>query len=665
MIVTTKTLGSKLKNMPKYKDAAVLYTMQRIRGVINRDPEVSGITTIILTTEDFGPTPDLNQLIKDRHPKMFVAVINTGASKNFTDHEYLYSAKLSDTRAITEVLESIKQDQVDYAQENEHDRPVPVVESTPIEEGHITPEEKEELTASLLPQEPEQEEEPPSLQELFSIDDISPLDKPLDPETLDLSPILDKPVTTWEELDSLADSLNNEQLVKTLLTENNQYVGAVQTIDMLEGLILKTMRDPLITNSEKLEQVKGFAQEATQNTVIANNAMTEKAVNLIYKVTHAAEAIANESIMDVKRSVQAITEYGFKDKLDTDMKNLLQQRTAVIFELLQAIATLVKIVTKSDTMVTNIISDMAERKITNNSFINTELAYLHEVIKPEGVLELSNQLMTALAAGQMTVSVIESNTRSLIDIVFRLFKTDEDIILEQARWIEYLKRNRVEDAVVASTILKSFLHVFIGQDKSGKSAVSLVRATERARQGNAVIIDLTQGEGIAKYGVVPISIDKFLTGDATSHSLVVVKESLGTNYQKLTALIKHMERLVYKYKYFSILLDEDQYDLINELSTHALTINYCCSCDPRDLQATAAEITNNKEPNIAKRIIFREPPVSVAKLVTDMGVDPLSVQVVAMPHIDKLRTCAYIGANPGEDEAVTTVVETVFKGGTV
>lgn len=698
-MIYTASLNIPVKNALKRQ--VQQSNLQKICQQLPLNPDITNMDVVILGPKDcIGPRREqLQNAINKRHADICVIYIyEKDADADNIDCDYKKQCKKIKPPVIVDAFEEfVGEHKVRQGKQrvSSADFVAPISDSI----GNVKKEEQEDINVTYKPfefnldtQEPVEEPEPEPQIEAPSIEDaIEKLEEPVVPVEDILSKPLDtafsieqpleakdeelpppvKPVTTVE--DSLAamntfddwsilkEHLNKNTVVKKLIEENTEYVGLINMLEVLDKEIQTIWRDPALSPDQKFEKIKSIGLQRSVVRASTNSINVEKVISIISTIILSAKRTVDEKISGIDTALYKITT-DKKSIMDTSyIDRAIEERAKVQRELLCISRGIVDLYRSIDNLVTEEIMELDRHLPSSNEFINNMVKPLGtQIFTPQNTAELVNKLHRALQNNRLVASQLEESVNAVIQSLFELCEKDEEIIRYQANMLNLLKANRVEDVIIANSLLKKTMRIFVGADNSGRSSTAITWCGILSRRNNSLLIDLTGRAKFREYGISPISLDEFLNNRVEQQFLCVESDRKLTpeELQNFTEQIKG--RLNY-YPYVNVILAPEDTEGINQLSEDALCIHYITDCTTSSIKIMHDVVERHKTENIARKLVVIDAPVSPLMISNSVGVDPTICKLVPLPNVPALRACSIKHDRPYEYNDVVGIYEEAFR----
>lgn len=674
---------------------AMQSSVAKIASQINEDPQITTMDTVILGPKDFaGPRgKKLAAAIPDAHPGIcFIYIYSKDAEADIVDCPNKKRMKKITQSAVRDYVEDVLRDHIvvtgqakvssadfqapdgdeidfDLLRDPEpeapgyvHTDPVDFSVPSEVSGGESVVREEDVVSAMSSPQfDGLPEEKAPTLEE-----------KPLQSGTevtQPLNPVL--PQISLEEaignVHSTADwetfkmTLNKSTIYKKLIEENAEFQGLVNVIETLDYKIMAVWQDVSLPAEVKFDRIKQIGLDRSVAMATANSIMTEKVINIITKITLAAKRTVEEKLESYDKAMYMVASKKMEVTDMSQIEHSMENRAKLQFELLALARKIVDLYKTMDLLVTQELMDLDAKLPSSNAFINDMMRPIgSQIFTPKNTAELANNLLKALQDNRIVHSQLENQVNALIETMFELFEKDSEIINYQQNMIAMLRAHHVEDAVIVDSVIKNMLRVFTGADGTGRSSTAITWCGILSRRQNCLLIDLTGKDKFSEYGITPMTLEDFMRERVQKQFLCVTASSIPTPDYLQTVIEELKTRLDY-YPYVNLIMDPDDIEGIEQVSPDALSIHYVCNCTKQSMAIVKKTIQSHTYPNIARKLVMIDPPISPLAIADSLGVDPTLFKLIMLPNVPNIRACAIQHDRPYEYEEVVRIFEEAFR----
>lgn len=686
-----------------YPDRAMQSSINRIMALLNEDPEVSQMEVVVLGPKDvIGPrAAKLNKALEHAHPGVCIVYLYTkSAEENNVDVENRIQVKKLNANSFKEAVDScIKEHVISTGRATVSSKDFQSPDGDMIEnffneeEEAATPDyvKTDKLThentfvdPDMIDQTANAEVTPTPDTPVMSTYDPSGIDVPVPPSldeknlafntdeqlqqatanipapamSLEESLANVKGVEQWDEFIS---AMQRDSVVKRLIQENSEYSGLIKMIDTLDYEIECVFLDTALTADMKFDKIKELGLKRAACMASTNSITTDKVINIISKITLSAKRTVEQQMTEYNAAISTIVA---NKKAITDTSHIAQameQRVEIQNKLLMLSRRIVDLYKTMGTLVDDEIMSLDAKLPSSNEYINQFVKPVGtKIFTPVNSADLANKLMKALQNNRLTASSLEASVNELIELMFNLFEKDREIIAYQERALALLRANKIEDIIIADTVLKHCLRLWTGADGTGRSATAITWCGILSRRQNSLLLDLTGKAKFKEYGITPMLLEDFMNSRPEQRFLCVEASEVPTPEQ-LQDIIDELKTRLNYYPCINVIVDPSDLSGLNQLSVDALTTYYVCDCTSKSMSTMKEVIANHTYGNIARRLVLIDPPISPLSIIDSLEVDPTLFATVTLPSIPEVRACALRHDRPYEYENIVKIFEEAFR----
>lgn len=676
--------------------------INKICELMGLDPDTTNMDVVILGPKDFvGPkATKVQKCIDTKHPDVCVIYLyEKAAEADIVNCLYKRQCKKIKTTDITEAFEEfVGQSKLHQGKQQVSSADFSVLEDDSLGGMSMPKNINDDLEMPGDDEFPPVNKVMPNIEPVEEVKEVTP--EPELPE-LDLEPVKDavqplestplqanvptpnplqdtttpvpevKPVGTvedylaglssYEDWGIMKEHLQHDSVYKNLISENSEFKGLVNMLDVLDKQIEAVWRDASLSADQKFERIKDIGLERSVVRAKTNSIQVEKVISIISTIILSAKRTVDEKVSSLDASLCKIA----TDKesiMDTSyIDKAITERTKIQLELLNIGRGIVDLYKSIDTFVTDEISELDRKLPSSNQFINEMVKPIGtQIFTPVNTADLANMLLRALQENRIVMSQLEESVNALINTLFDLCEKDEEIIRYQQHLINLLKANRVEDVVITDTLLKKILKLYVGADNTGRSATAITKAGIMSRSHNSLLIDLTGRAKFREYGITPLPLSDFLHSRVEEPFLCVESKGILSpdELQELVTVLK--SRLNY-YPYVNVILAPEDTNGLQQLAEEANSIYYITNCSTASISTMKDVIATKITENIAKHLVTIDTPVSPLMIADSLNIDATSCKLDTLPNIQAMRACSLKHDRPYEYSDIIRTFEEAFK----
>lgn len=464
-----------------------------------------------------------------------------------------------------------------------------------------------------------------------------------------------------EQWDEFLSAMRRDSVVKRLIQENSEYSGLIKMIDTLDYEIECVFMDTALTADMKFDKIKELGLKRASCMASTNSITTDKIIDIISKITLSAKRTVEQQMTEYNAAISTIVA-NKKAIADTShIAQAMQQRVDIQYKLLQLSRKIVDLYKAMGTLVDDEIMSLDAKLPSSNEFINQMVRPIGtKIFTPVNSADLANKLMKALQTNRLTASALESSVNELIELMFELFNKDREIIDYLERSNALLRANKIEDIIIADTVLKHCLRIWTGADGTGRSASAITWCGILSRRQNSLLIDLTGKAKFKEYGITPMLLEDFMNSRPEQRFLCVEASEIPSPEQ-LQDIIEELKTRLNYYPCINIIVDPSDISGLNQISVDALTTYYVCDCTSVSMATMKEVIAQHTYGNVARRLILIDPPISPLSIIDSLEVDPTLFATTTLPKVPEIRACALRHDRPYEYENIVKIFEEAFR----
>lgn len=464
----------------------------------------------------------------------------------------------------------------------------------------------------------------------------------------------------------LARELTASALVKEMMDSSQSYAAAEEKLKALQNNIYTVMSSTQYsTLEEKLDRVRALCHDKNYYRSHNDTLLEQRVEEIIDTVLNTTKSCVEERLAEIDYAIQRNR---VNDKVDFDYSRLAgitEERANLIMELALMSREVVDIAKASDSFIMDCAGYMAQcaSDLTGNELLNARLRIEHaQVISDETRVAIQSCLETSAEVLPSEYKALQCKVQVMLNKLNRLFDLDKETIAAQAKYIQYLKANRIEDTVVAQTLIKKSLSVFTGYEGTGRTIIPYLMSYYKSRQNaNVLLIDITGTCKASDYGIQTIDLEDYLTNRYEKEFCYVSGQIVDTPsaaQRLLTALVKATDY----YRVINLIISPEQRSLFDVLAPDVLCVNYIVDTTIPVINKSAAYIAESRKPNTAQRVIINKCDVSCTGIIKRLGLeDVMDIALCKIPTCSALTDASLSGYSPAQMSSVTLAMDEVLR----
>lgn len=475
-----------------------------------------------------------------------------------------------------------------------------------------------------------------------------------------------KNTTSVKQVSQIAREIDASNIVKELIENNTTYAAVEEKLKTLTESIYLIMSDNTIpTLDEKLSKVRSLTHDKTFFATKGDSIFEQRLEEIIDAICSQTSALLQSRLSEIDTSIKRVATQKQMDAGNARLAGLNEEKVNLILELRTLEKEIDLIFKNTDNLVVSSVCEIANKAadIAGSEVFNAHLRARGESVVSDVTfnairagLELSATKVTG-EFKEMQLKVIQ-----MIKLLDRLFDLDKEMLAAQQATINFLRARQIEDTVVAETLLKKSLRVFVGYEHTGRTIIPYLLSMYKSRtNANVLLLDLTGKGKYDHYGLQVMDPETYFTYlNQTEFCLVSgrVENTVSTAQRIVTTLLKSADY----YRVINVIIDPEQMELLETISQDVLCINYLVDTIPDNLAKMRDLIAATKYRNVGRRVILNKCDIMVRPIVTRLGLDnELDFQLCTIPTIPALTDADMLGFNPYGVGAVTLAMKEVVK----
>lgn len=674
MIICTKTADLYVKKAFS-KDKVSIAAFANIITSLNLDPTISEPQreAYVITSDDIKNAKLKQQLVAalaTKHPKARVIFIDKQGKNVLPQDTPGIDALLSKPRPaqVPEVIgQVIAVDAVsDVAQIQEQPIIAEIPEFDPVMEFPEPP----------AFQEPEEFQQPDFFEQPIMPEVSIPLPEPepvyvpqVEPEPEDRGSEYVgriKNASTVSDIGIVMREMTASALIKEMVDSNTSYAMVEEKLKSINDSIFSIMQDPTIrTLEEKLTKVRALTHDKAFFSSKGNTLIEQRLEEVIDTICSQTSSLLQSRLDEIDTAIIKVKTAKEMDAGSPRLAGLNEERINLILELRTLEMELEAIYKNTDNLVMGVVTDIAEKAIdiTGNEILNAQIRARGDILVGNSTKDAIRAAMT-LSNEKLSseFSTMHVKVVAMVKVLSKLFDLDREIIAAQQQLINFLRANKIEDTVIAESLLKKSLRLFVADEGTGRTIIPYLLSYYKSRQNaNVLLFDITGTGKYAEYNIPTMTPENFLINQNQQEFLVVsgnVANTVATAQRIVTALTKAADY----YRVVNVILRPDQKELLETIAPDVLCINYITDVTPAHISTTKTLMEELQFENVAQRVILNKCDIPVKPIITRLGLDDkLDFQICTIPTIPAITDANINGYNPYGLSSVSALMDDVLK----
>lgn len=664
MIVATKTVDSLLKGVVA-RENLVISAMESICKSMQLDPDISAPKKemYIVSSDDIKNPKLRNEFesaVRMKHPKSLIMYINKNGRQISGITEDMFEAYISkpNRQVMKEKFEALISESESKAQFKISDDFKYPEKYNPQVPSNIS---QAEIEIALAESE--------SAVTLNFEKQIETVAEPENEEMNLLNRI--KKSENWAALTAISQEVNASRVIQEVTEANATFRQSENYVSALSENITAILSNPEYDTTTQLSKIRAILYDKSYHKAKTNSIVEQSVEQIIVAIVDKAkqEVEAKTAEMDEK-ILLAFKHRGANEAPNVRLSTIIENRAKVLIELtaldLEVKGLSSKCISTINDTVDNVISSSVSS--TESPILDSQIKARFGEIVPDNMLTVLDNLFvtgqeSSQAFGQMSEAV-NSTIRKLYKLL-SLYQEESEVLADT---IKYLRAKRVEDTVLANTIMKKSSRMFISNGDFDSIALTYMISKHNSRKNNNVLLlDLTGSDVLDMFGVSVMKYSNFMEQDNFNSKFLVVSvtDDAGTsittdeNNQRLSTRLLHYSK---HYSMINIMCTPDQTNLINNFMSDVLSITYLVDCYPTTIKTMAKCIASSKVDNTANRLVLVNYISDSAAICRDLGImERLDMQLTMCNPVPSIRYCSLHNQDPYEVESILNDISSVLK----
>lgn len=663
MIISTNKSDTMLKRSLG-KDKTVVIAIDKMLDQFALDPTMTAPSrdAYIVTNEDISAKrlkDKFEQALLSKHPATKVIFINKSSKPLYPNGLQGLDAILQKPKPndITQTISAvIAAGQVSNVIDNSMNTSVEIPDYNPDAPQAYIPDTTPE-------EEPEIYEEPAEL----NIPAPAPIPEP-EPEPVERKSTL---IERIEHAGSVGDvnvlmrEITATNLIKDLYETNSTYAGIEEKLKSLNDIIFNIMSETNTSLNEKMSKIHAMLHDKAFFRAKGDTLIEQRLEEVVDCLCTHTSSLLESRLSEIDSAIRkAIT--------DKDMENssarlggLNEERANLIIELHTLEQEIADIYKGTDRLIISSATAIAQEAsdATGNDVINQHL-------KARGDSILSEETIYAIkAAEEMSADKVPTafkemklKTVNTLTLLRKLFDVDAEVIAAQQQIINFLRSNNVENTVVAESLIKQSLRVYVGEESTGRTIIPYLISRYKSRQNaNVLLLDLTGTVKYTQYGIKYTNLDSYLT-ELQEKEFMLAAGTIDNSVSAAQRVVNTLLKAADYYRVINVVLTPEQNELFQTIAQDVLSINFIVDANPTHIDSMKKVIEQCNVPNVAKRVIINRCDIPIRTIITRLGLDDeIDYQVCTIPTVNVLTDASLNGYNPYGISSVDLVMEEVLK----
>lgn len=521
----------------------------------------------------------------------------------------------------------------------------------------------------MLVEEPEQDTAPTVPEELPAMPEpvVQPDPEPM-PEVTKDSALVDRirSAGSVADISVIARELSASVLVKDMIESNSTYAGIEEKLKSLNETIFTILSDTRIKSlDEKLSKIHALLHDKAFWSAKGDTLIEQRLEEVIDMICVRTSELLQSRLSEIDTAIRKVDSQRDFDVNHARLSGLNEERANIMIELRTLEAEIGDIFRSADSLIIGTSTHIAELSdnLTGNDMIN-----MH--IKARGAAVVSDETVTAVrAALELSADKVPSTFKemklkilSMIRFMSQLFDLDSEIIAAQQAQINFLKAHNVEDSIVAETLLKQALRVYVGEEGVGRSMIPYLISKYKSRQNaNVLCLDLTGTGKYDIYGIHYKDLNSYMN-EMNQQEFLLVSGSIENTIESAQHIVTTLLKAADYYRVVNVVLTTEQKELFSTIAQDVRSVNFIVDTNVGRIERMRKIIEECTMDNVGQRVILNKCDVPVRSIVTRLGLDDrIDYQICVVPTVTTITDAGLNGYDPYGVSSVDLVMEDVVK----
>lgn len=451
-----------------------------------------------------------------------------------------------------------------------------------------------------------------------------------------------------------------ETVLSNLAKENAQYNILEDKLKELSANIYAVMQDNTIPFNERVSKARSLGYDKRYFNIQSNTLVERYVLDIIDALTGTMETAVNDLCARIEEQITHAAQYNGDQMNFGRLSGIDEKRGRIIIELRTCEHEIREIAVKIADVCNEIATErnITLRELTGNDMLDNAIKSRNGATLISG--DIFKSMISVISSSKQYVEFSQElilKLSVLVDQYNALMKADKEMLAAQQEVVKFLHQHNVEDSVIANTLLKKSLRVYIGDSGVGRSILTYLISERKSRQNyNVLYIDLTGENQLHRYGINTITLDDYIERRTEMPFTVVTGKCRDNMHaQELNAILT---RAADYYRVINVVISTEQQDIYDILCRDVLSVNLITNTKYRNMENIKALSKELNYENVAKRIIVNDCSIRSGDVIEYFDLlNDLSTQVLTMPHIDQIEVASFRAFNPHNLDIVAAAIE--------
>lgn len=469
-----------------------------------------------------------------------------------------------------------------------------------------------------------------------------------------------------KDISILSREIKAATLIKDMIDSNSDYAAIEEKLKGLNDSIFLIMSDRTITTlEEKLSRARALMHDKNYFAAKGDTLLEQRLEDVIDTILSKTNELINERLSEIDNAIKKIKTSKEIDTGNARLVGLSEERNNLIMELTVLEAEIIRIHGSVDSAIMDVSGSIAERSlnITDNPLLNEQIKARGGIIKSsESVAAIRTMLDMSGDKVNDEFKQLQLKVVSQRKLLNRILDLDKEIIAAQQSMINFMKARNIEDTVIAKSLIKKSLRVFIAEEGVGRTIIPYLLSYYKSRQNaNVLLMDITGTGKYNGYEVMVMKPETFIN-DLTQQEFLCVSGEVNNTVAMAQRIVTTLTKAADYYRVINVVMRPDQVELFETIAQDVLCVNYITDISPANIEKTRGVMERTRMTNVAQRVILNKCDIPLRPIVSMLGLDDIiDVQICAIPTIPAITDANINRYNPYGISSVSLLIEDTLK----
>lgn len=458
------------------------------------------------------------------------------------------------------------------------------------------------------------------------------------------------------DLAGLMREVNAEEMLKRLALENHNYNVLETKVRTLRDSINEIMySNSALTLQERYEKARAVLYDTDAYTVKSNTIVEEYLREIFETIINQSNVLLTSELDRIQESIKRSVTYEGQVNYGR-LAGLNEERGNAILAMKTIENEITEIGVKCADILDEIIKKQAEESEnpTESQVFNIKLNQMGLMLRSGDFIDIIKSLIELAQNVSSEFIQYTSKVEACVESMRILLNKDSEQIAAMASLVKIMQQKNVTDSVIANTLLKKSLRVFIARENTGRTIIPYALSYYKSRENsNVLYIDLTGTSKLDNYGIKSYTLSDY-EANRYEEQLCIVNGKINSidQAQRLVAILT---RAADYYRVINVIMSPEQKDIIDIISTDVLCVNILTDSNKKNMEWAKQALETFKYDNVARRLICNRCSISMTRLCSYLEMfDVVDIQILSIRNLDIIESASYDLVDP---TSFTTVSE--------